>query len=77
MAAGLGDTTCSGRHLQEHCGHHNTGHHDNKVRAHRLINRQAAAAIQALEPAGGSDTTVAVIYRNTVDTTTQAINTTR
>jgi hypothetical protein len=67
----------NGRHLQEHCGHHYTGHHDNQVREHRLINRRAAAAIQALNAAGGGDTTTAAIYRNIVDTTTQAIMTTR
>jgi hypothetical protein len=38
---------------------------------------QAAAAIQALNAAGGGDTTTAAIYRNIVDTTTQAIMTTR
>jgi hypothetical protein len=38
---------------------------------------QAAAAIQALNAAGGGDTTAAAIYRNIVDTTTQAIMTTR
>jgi hypothetical protein len=38
---------------------------------------QAAAAIQALNAAGGGDTTAAAVYRNIVDTTTQAIMTTR
>jgi hypothetical protein len=47
------------------------------VRAHRLINRHAEAAIQALKVAGGGDTTAATVYRNIVDTTTQAIMTTR
>ncbi len=47
------------------------------MRAHRLINRQEVAAIQALKAACGGDTTMAAIYRNIVDTTTQAIITTR
>jgi hypothetical protein len=47
------------------------------VRAHRLINRQAAATIQALKAAGGGDTTAAAVYRNILDTTTQAIMTAR
>jgi hypothetical protein len=47
------------------------------VRALRLINTQAAAAMQALNAAGGGNTATAAIYRNIVDTTTQAIMTTR
>jgi hypothetical protein len=41
------------------------------------MNRQAAAAIKALKAAGSVDTTAAAVYRNSVDTTTQAIMTTR
>ncbi len=41
------------------------------------MNRQAAAAKQALKAAGCGDTITAAVYRNIVDTTTQAIMTTR
>jgi hypothetical protein len=44
---------------------------------HRLIDRHAAAAIQALNAAGGGDTTTAAVFRNIVDTTTPAIMTAR